>query len=107
MSDVIVWAIHSSSVASGGCWGVRPYRGESMGDVTPIRKKRVDGRSRKQKLSAVLAADMVGVVAAAKQTGIPESTIRYWAEKPEFAEYRAKTREDLADEVRITAHLAW
>ena len=63
--------------------------------------------TKRQKLSAVMAADMLGVVAAADQSGIPESTIRYWAEKPEFAEYRAKTREDLVHEVGIVAHLAW
>lgn len=74
---------------------------------TPIIKHRVDGRPRRQKLAAVLAADMVGVVAAAKQTGLPESTIRYWRDKPEFAEIRARTREELADEVKAVAHLAW
>ena len=63
--------------------------------------------TRKQKLSAVLAAEMSGVVVAAETTGIPESSIRYWAQKPEFAEYRAKAREDLAEEVGIVAHLAW
>lgn len=63
--------------------------------------------SRKTKLSAVMAADMVGVVAASEQAGVPESTIRYWAHKPEFAEYRAKAREDMAEEVGIVAHLAW
>jgi len=62
---------------------------------------------RKQKLSLVMAADMVGVVAASDSSGVPESTIRYWANKPEFAEYRAKAREDLAEEVGIVAHLAW
>ena len=50
---------------------------------------------------------MVGVVAASEQSGIPESTIRYWRDKPEFAEIRARTREDLADEVKAVAHLAW
>lgn len=73
---------------------------------TPIRR-RVDGRPKRQKLSAVLAADMVGVVAASEQTGIPESTIRYWAQRPEFAEYRARAREDMAEEVGLVAHLAW
>lgn len=63
--------------------------------------------TRKQKLAAVLAADMGGVVMAERETGIPESTIRTWVERPEFAEYRAKAREDLAEEVRIVAHLAW
>lgn len=61
---------------------------------------------RKTKLAVVMAADMVGVVQAEKQSGIPESTIRYWMEKPEFAEFRAKTREDLEAEVSLVAHLA-
>jgi len=68
---------------------------------------RVDGRPKRVKLAAVLAADMVGVVAASKQTGLPESTIRYWRDKPEFAEIRARTREELAEEVKAVAHLAW
>lgn len=77
-----------------------------MTEPTPIRK-RVDGRSKRVKLAAVMAAEVSGVVVAEKVTGIPESTIRYWASKPEFAEVRAKTRADLADEVSIVAHLAW
>lgn len=63
--------------------------------------------TKKTKLSAVMAADMVGVVAAEEQTGIPESTIRYWMDKPEFAEFRARAREDLAEEVKVAAHLSW
>ena len=60
-----------------------------------------------EKLSAVLAAEMTGVVAVQEQSGIPESTIRYWMDQPEFAEYRAKAREDLKDEITVVAHLAW
>lgn len=63
--------------------------------------------TRKQKLAAVLAADMAGVTAAEKQTGIPESSIRYWLDKPEFAEFRAKAREEMAEEIKVVAHLAW
>ena len=63
--------------------------------------------TKRQKLSAVLAADLTGVVATADTSGIPESTIRYWAQQPEFAEYRARAREDMAEEVGIVAHLAW
>lgn len=63
--------------------------------------------TRKQKLSAVMATDMVGVVAAAEASGIPATTIEYWLHKPEFAEFRTKTREDLAEEVKLAAHLAW
>jgi len=54
-----------------------------------------------------MAAEMSGVVEAEKVTGIPESTIRYWMEKPEFAQYRAKAREDLREEITVVAHLAW
>ena len=63
--------------------------------------------TKRQKLSAVIAADLTGVVATADGSGIPESTIRYWAQQPEFAEYRARAREDMAEEVGIVAHLAW
>lgn len=63
--------------------------------------------TKRQKLSVVMAADMVGVVAAADGSGVPESTLRYWAHQPEFAEYRARAREDMAEEVGIVAHLAW
>ena len=77
-----------------------------MSDPTPIRK-RTDNRPKRVKLAAVMAAEMVGVVQASRETGLPESTIRYWMDKPEYAEFRAKTREDLAEEVKIAAHLAW
>ena len=60
-----------------------------------------------EKLSAVLAADMVGLTAASEQTGVPKSTLVYWVEKPEFAQFRTKAREDLADEIKVVAHLAW
>jgi hypothetical protein len=43
-----------------------------------------------EKLSAVLAADMVGLTAASEQTGIPKSSLVYWMERPE-----------------VVAHLAW
>ena len=70
-------------------------------------RKRVDGRSKRVKLAAVMAAEMSGVVQASRQTGIPATTIEYWLHKPEFAEVRTRTREDLADEIRVVAHLAW
>lgn len=60
-----------------------------------------------QKLSVVMAADMIGVTAAAEQAGIPHRTVGYWLDQPEFAEYRRKAREDLVEEVEVAAHLAW
>uniref|UniRef100_A0A6M3LQW5 Uncharacterized protein n=1 Tax=viral metagenome TaxID=1070528 RepID=A0A6M3LQW5_9ZZZZ len=74
---------------------------------SPARKARVDNRPKHQKLAAIMAADMVGVVEAKRRTGIPASTIRYWMDRPEFVEFRTKTREDLAESVRTVAHLAW
>src|SRR5512147_138178 len=68
---------------------------------------RVDGRPKRQKLAAVLAAEISGVVAAERQTGIPASTIRYWMDRPEFAEFRSRAREEMAEEVKVVAHLAW
>lgn len=64
-------------------------------------------RPKREKLSVVLAADMAGIRATERATGIPESTIRYWMDNPEFAQYRAKAREDLKDEITVVAHLAW
>lgn len=63
--------------------------------------------TKRQKLSAVMATEMAGVVQASKQTGIPATTIEYWLHKPEFADIRTKTREDLVEEVKVVAHLAW
>src|SRR5512146_268692 len=54
-----------------------------------------------------MAAELVGVTAAAEQSGIPHQTVSYWLERPEFGEYRRKAREDMAEEVGVVAHLAW
>ena len=59
------------------------------------------------KLSAVMAAEMTGVTATERATGIPKETIHYWMQRPEFAQYRTKVREDLKDEITVVAHLAW
>lgn len=63
--------------------------------------------TRKQKLATVLAADIVGVTAAAEQAGIPHQTVSYWLLRPEFSEYRRRAREELAEEVKVVVHLAW
>ena len=64
-------------------------------------------RPKAEKLAVVMSAEMTGIVVTAERTGIPESTIRYWMDMPEFAAYRAKAREDLKDEITVVAHLAW
>ena len=63
--------------------------------------------TKRTKLAAVMAAEISGVVQASEQTGIPHQTISYWMDDPKFGEIRRKTREDLADEIKTVAHLAW
>jgi transposase-like protein len=60
-----------------------------------------------EKLSAVMAAELVGLTAASEQSGVPKSTLVYWVDQPEFAQFRTKTREELQAEVKVVAHLAW
>lgn len=62
--------------------------------------------TRKQKTTAVLAAVASNVEAAAKQTGIPRTTIDYWLERPEFVELRRKTSQEHADGFRVLAAMA-
>ena len=62
--------------------------------------------SRKTKASAVIAAEMSSVMAAAEVTGIPRTTIGYWVDQPEFVTLRQKTREELAAGSILLAHLA-
>lgn len=72
-----------------------------MTEPTPIRAHR--RYTRRQKAVAVIAAEMATVAAAAEGAGIPETTVRYWMERPEFVLLRAKTREDIAVETRTLA----
>jgi transposase-like protein len=61
----------------------------------------------KQKLAAVVAAEIGGLTVTAEQIGVPKSTLKYWMDSPAFAQFRTKTREDLQDEVQVVSHLAW
>lgn len=63
--------------------------------------------TKRQKLATVMAAEMTSLTEASETSGIPLTTIKYWMDSPEFAEVRSKTREDLAEEIKVVAHLAW
>lgn len=63
--------------------------------------------TRRQKMTAVVAADMTSTLGAAEGLGIPESTIRYWLDDPEFAKLRENARERMAEETLTVARLAW
>jgi hypothetical protein len=60
--------------------------------------------SKATKVRTVIAAEMTSVAAAAEQAGIPETTVAYWFDAPEFVDIRRKTREDLAEESMGMAH---
>lgn len=62
--------------------------------------------TRKAKVAAVQAVAASSVLAAAEATGVPESTLRYWLDKPEFAELRDKTREEASKGWEVIQHLA-
>lgn len=73
-----------------------------MSEPTPIRGHR--RYTKRQKATVVIAAEMTTAAAASETSGVPESTVRYWMDSPEFVELRAKTREDLAAESKALAH---
>ena len=55
----------------------------------------------------MLAADASSTLAAAEASGVPESTIRYWLDQPEFAKLRENAREGMAEDALMVARLAW
>jgi hypothetical protein len=63
--------------------------------------------TRKQKLTAVVAAEMTSQEAAAEATGIPRTTLAYWMDAPEFVALRQNAREAMANEAMTVARLAW
>lgn len=64
-------------------------------------------RPKHVKLAAVMAAEMTSLTQASGSTGIPKSTLFGWMNDPELAQIRTRTREDLADEIKVVAHMAW
>lgn len=62
--------------------------------------------TKRQEATAVMAAAMTNVSAAAEQTGIPRTTIQRWIDEPWAVELRQKTADDLGDEMRVLALLA-
>lgn len=58
------------------------------------------------RLATVAMAEVRGIPATSEASGIPERTIRLWMDRPEYADMRAKTRDELSDGFRALAHLA-
>jgi transposase-like protein len=63
--------------------------------------------TKREKVTAVIAAEASSQEAAAEAHGIPRTTLRYWMNDPELAELRQKAREELSEGAAIAAHMAW
>ena len=61
----------------------------------------------RQKMNAVVAAEMTSLTAAAEAGGIPKTTLSRWMHDPEAVQARTKTREEMADDAKRLAHLAY
>lgn len=55
-------------------------------------------RPARERITAVGLALVDGSAEAARKTGIPERTIQEWTNRPEFAELRARTKDQVAEE---------
>lgn len=75
-----------------------------MTEPTPLHPRR--HYTRRQKVTAVMAAEMTGIRTTAEAMSIPPSTVQYWFDDPDFAQYRAKTREEIAPEAIAIIHEA-
>ena len=63
--------------------------------------------TRRQKMNAVIAAEMTSLSAVAEAGGIPKGTLHAWMHGPEAEQLRTKTREEMAEDATRLAHLAY
>lgn len=61
----------------------------------PTRRQRTTA----EKARAIGLAEVVGIARASRETGIPESSIRTWRERPDFAELRGEKKEQVREDV--------
>ncbi len=62
--------------------------------------------TKRQKISAVVAAELTSNLAVQDATGISEANIRRWRDDPEMAKYVDKTRDELSEGAQMLAHRA-
>ncbi len=62
--------------------------------------------TKRQKIAAVVTAELTSNLAVQQATGISETNIRRWRDDPEMAKYVDKTREELAEGTQMLAHRA-
>ena len=63
--------------------------------------------TRRQKVNAVIAAEMTSLTAASEAGHIPKSALARWLKDPDTAQVRTKTREEMAEDAARLAHLAY
>jgi len=56
-------------------------------------------RTQAQKADAVGLSEVIGIRPAARELGVPESSIRTWREQPALAQLRAEKRDEVAADV--------
>jgi hypothetical protein len=62
--------------------------------------------TKRERIAAIVAAEMTSNLGAAQALGIPETNVRRWRDDPELAKYGEKTREELAAGSMMLAHRA-
>ncbi len=62
--------------------------------------------TKREKVTAVIAAEMTSAKAAERATGVPHQTILRWRDDPTMRIYLDKTRDELADDAKGLAGLA-
>ncbi len=62
-------------------------------------------RSAHEKLATVMAVEMSTLTAVSEATGIAKSTLHQWVHDPRYEQVRTRTREDMAEEVKVAAHV--
>lgn len=62
--------------------------------------------TKREKVTAVIAAELTNNTAVERATGIPNQTVGRWRDDPAMREYVEKTRDELAIEMRSLAALA-
>jgi hypothetical protein len=61
--------------------------------------------ARTEKAATVARALLTTTEQAAEESGIPQSTVRYWVQHPDFAELRAETHEEVGEQFWATIQI--
>ena len=64
-------------------------------------------RPKTAKAEAVGLAEVIGIRPAARQVGVPESTLRRWRESPDMAQLRAETKDEVTADVWAAFQTGW